>query len=170
MHDIRTPTQYDGDIVRAWTRFMPNVDPLYGKCQLWQESRLQPDAVSRVGAEGIAQFMPTTWPEVREGMHYPDSASPLEPYWAIPAAAWYLRQQWNKWKSQPRSPMDRLRLAWASYNAGAGHIIEAQQLAHGALDAKTILSRLREVTGEANAHETLEYVRLIEEYYKTLTG
>jgi soluble lytic murein transglycosylase-like protein len=28
---------------------------------IWQESRFDPTAVSRAGAQGVAQFMPATW-------------------------------------------------------------------------------------------------------------
>lgn len=37
-----------------------NVDPEIGYRQLWQESRYNNNAVSPVGAQGIAQFMPAT--------------------------------------------------------------------------------------------------------------
>ncbi len=47
---------------------------------IWQESRLQHDAVSKVGAQGIAQFMPEVAAE--EGV-----GDPFDPRQAIPASA-----------------------------------------------------------------------------------
>jgi soluble lytic murein transglycosylase-like protein len=70
---------------------------------IWQESRFNPHAVSRAGAEGIAQFMPAT--ATRSGL-----ADPFDPLQAIPASAQLLRQlkrQFGNWG-----------LAAASYNSG----------------------------------------------------
>jgi len=70
---------------------------------IWQESRFNPRAVSPAGAEGIAQFMPTT--AARSGL-----ADPFDPLQAIPASAQLLRQlkqQFGNWG-----------LAAAAYNAG----------------------------------------------------
>jgi soluble lytic murein transglycosylase-like protein len=59
---------------------------------IWQESGFQDNAVSRVGAIGIAQFMPEVAVEV--GL-----ADPFDPRQAIPASAKFLhtlRQQFGK--------------------------------------------------------------------------
>ena len=57
------------------------------KAQAACESSLREDAVSPVGAAGIAQFMPGTWQEVvaREG--WEGDPSPFDTAWAIRAQA-----------------------------------------------------------------------------------
>ena len=70
---------------------------------LRQESGLNYQAVSRAGAQGIAQFMPGTAGE--RGL-----ADPFNPYEAIPKSAELLREY--------RTQFDSLGLAAAAYNAG----------------------------------------------------
>ena len=55
--------RFDKEIESAVKRFSPGRDPDLLKAQLWQESRFRVDAVSPVGAQGVAQFMPATWQE-----------------------------------------------------------------------------------------------------------
>jgi hypothetical protein len=74
---------------------------------LWQESRFRSLEVSPVGAQGIAQFMPTTAAEV--GLD-----DPFDPFKALPASAKYLRRL--------RNQFGNLGLAAAAYNAGSGRI------------------------------------------------
>jgi hypothetical protein len=74
---------------------------------IWQESRFQHDAVSPVGALGVAQFMP----EVAEESGVDD---PFDPLQAIPASARLLRDL--------RDEFGNLGLAAAAYNAGPGRV------------------------------------------------
>jgi hypothetical protein len=74
---------------------------------LWQESRFQAFEVSRVGAQGVAQFMPATAAEV--GLD-----DPFDPFKALPASAKFLRKLHNEFGN--------LGLAAAAYNAGSGRI------------------------------------------------
>jgi hypothetical protein len=74
---------------------------------LWQESRFQAFEVSRVGAQGVAQFMPATAAEV--GLD-----DPFDPFKAMPASARFLRKLHNEFGN--------LGLAAAAYNAGSGRI------------------------------------------------
>jgi hypothetical protein len=84
---------------------------------IWQESNFQPDAVSPVGARGIAQFMPGTAAE--RGLANPD-----DPEAAIPKAAEML--------ANLKQRFGNLGLAAAAYNAGptrvAGWLAGAGQL------------------------------------------
>ena len=76
---------------------------------LWQESRFNPHAVSRAGAEGIAQFMPAT--AARSGL-----ADSFDPWQAIPASAQLLRQlkrQFGNWG-----------FAAAAYNSGPKRVTD----------------------------------------------
>ena len=76
--------------------------------QLRAESGFSPTAVSRVGAQGIAQFMPATW----AGSWNPwRGASPFDPAAAIPAQARYLRRLLDAVGGD-------LAHALAAYNAG----------------------------------------------------
>jgi hypothetical protein len=70
---------------------------------IWQESRFDPRAVSRAGAQGVAQFMPATANE--RGL-----ADPFDPIEAIAHSAKLLRDL--------RRELGNLGLAAAAYNAG----------------------------------------------------
>ena len=74
---------------------------------IWQESRFKPHAVSRAGAQGIAQFMPGTaeW----RGLADPFNASE-----ALQESARWLRELWLEFGN--------LGLAAAAYNAGPGRV------------------------------------------------
>lgn len=74
---------------------------------LTRESRLNPQAVSVKGAQGIAQFMPTTAAEM--GLD-----DPFDPAKAIPKAAELLRNL--------RARYGNWGLAAAAYNAGPGRV------------------------------------------------
>jgi hypothetical protein len=74
---------------------------------IWQESRFDPTAVSRAGAQGVAQFMPATatW----RGL-----SNPFDPLEAIAESARLLRDL--------RREFGNLGLAAAAYNAGSGRV------------------------------------------------
>jgi Transglycosylase SLT domain len=74
---------------------------------IWQESRFDPRAVSRAGAQGVAQFMPAT--ASARGL-----ADPFDPIEAIAHAAKLLRDL--------RREFGNLGLAAAAYNAGSGRV------------------------------------------------
>ena len=74
---------------------------------IWKESRFDPNAVSPVGAEGIAQFMPGT--AKMRGL-----ANPFDIEQAIPASAKYLAEM--------KVSYGNLGLAAAAYNAGENRV------------------------------------------------
>jgi hypothetical protein len=74
---------------------------------IWQESRFNALAVSRKGAEGIAQFMPRT-------ADWRGLANPFDPIEALRNSASYLRDLRNRFGN--------LGLAAAGYNAGPGRV------------------------------------------------
>jgi hypothetical protein len=74
---------------------------------IWKESRFDPNALSPVGAEGIAQFMPGT--AKMRGL-----ANPYDIDQAIPASASYL--------SELKKGFGNLGLAAAAYNAGENRV------------------------------------------------
>ncbi|CCV11052.1 lytic transglycosylase domain-containing protein [Mesorhizobium sp. STM 4661] len=74
---------------------------------IWKESRFDPNAVSPVGAEGIAQFMPGT--AKMRGL-----ANSFDIEQAIPASAKYLAEM--------KAGFGNLGLAAAAYNAGESRV------------------------------------------------
>ncbi|RWO72918.1 MAG: lytic transglycosylase [Mesorhizobium sp.] len=74
---------------------------------IWKESRFDPNAVSPVGAEGIAQFMPGT--AKMRGL-----ANSFDINQAIPASARYLAEM--------KTGYGNLGLAAAAYNAGESRV------------------------------------------------
>jgi len=74
---------------------------------IWKESRFDPNAVSPVGAEGIAQFMPGT--AKMRGL-----ANSFDIEQAIPASAKYLAEM--------KASYGNLGLAAAAYNAGENRV------------------------------------------------
>lgn len=88
----------------------------------WKETRFDSTVTSSQGAMGIMQFMPNT--AERMGL---DSASSMGDH--IEAAARYLSRLDTLWLRAVPDKQERLRFVLASYNAGPGHIIDAQRLA-----------------------------------------
>jgi hypothetical protein len=76
---------------------------------VWQESRFRPNAVSPVGAQGIAQFMPKV--AAAFGL-----ADPFDPLQALPASAKLLRELYQQFGN--------LGLAAAAYNAGPKRVLD----------------------------------------------
>ncbi len=74
---------------------------------IWQESRFNPMAISRAGAQGVAQFMPAT-------ARWRGLANPFDPLEAIAQSAKLLRDL--------RREFGNLGLAAAAYNAGSGRV------------------------------------------------
>lgn len=90
--------------------------------QLYQESAFDPRSVSPAGAEGIAQFMPGTWPHWSSPADGDGKQDIFNPADAIPAAARYdcaLAQQVGKLTG---SQIDNML---AAYNAGPGAVLAA---------------------------------------------
>lgn len=122
------------------------------KAQAWQESRFDRKAISPAGARGIMQLMPGTAQDL--GVDDTEDAAQN-----IDAGVCYFADLYNEW-SWPRPEIDRIALALASYNAGLGNILEAQELAGGAVGYADIIHELERVTGR-HSRETTEYVRKI---------
>jgi membrane-bound lytic murein transglycosylase F len=87
---------------------------------MFEESRFDPQAIGPGGAAGLFQFMPATWQHL--GVE-----DPHDPEEAAAAASWYLK--WLMEQFADLDQPDRLAMAIASYNAGAGHVFDAQRLA-----------------------------------------
>lgn len=89
--------------------------------QVHQESSWRPEAVSRVGARGMAQFMPATatWWCQLNGLSA-EACQPDNPTWALRAMVGYDRWLYER-TPQHYSARDRLWVALRAYNGGLGH-------------------------------------------------
>lgn len=157
------PDRYDRDIIRSVSKWWPrHTGWQWWKSQLYQESLLRPDAVSPVGARGLAQFMPGTWNQIAAelgvGHLSPHLAKP-----AINAGAYYMRKLARGWSS-PRPDLDRWDLARASYNAGFGNILKAQTACGNPNLYADIMLCLQAITGR-HSRETHTYVARIHKWH-----
>jgi soluble lytic murein transglycosylase len=109
--ELMYPRPYADTIEREAVRRQVPVELFYSL--LRTESLFDPRAVSPVGAQGIAQFMPATAAETAKAMRM-GSYDVFEPETAIAMSAHYL--------AQIRRPVKNWSRAIAAYNAGAGRI------------------------------------------------
>jgi soluble lytic murein transglycosylase-like protein len=159
------PKTYDQEIKKAAEMWLPGIPWKLLKAQYWQESRLNPNARSPVGAEGIAQFMPATAKEIWPLLGYSIiDRRAIEP--AINAGAYYMARLRKSWSS-PRPWEDRHKLALASYNAGLGNILRSQKACNMPILYDPIMSCLPKITGQ-HAKETLGYAPIIWKFWKQM--
>ena len=129
--------------------------------QIHQESGWNPEAVSRVGAVGMAQFMPATarwWCEAN-GLGAAE-CQPTNPTWAMRALVGYDRWLFDRVRGP--SEFDRLWAALRAYNGGLGHWQQEAATVRPALDRQAVDS----ACGKARRHpsfcpENLGYPRRI---------
>jgi membrane-bound lytic murein transglycosylase MltF len=135
-------------------------DPLMLAAQGYQESRLNQDARSQVGAIGVMQVMPATGAELGVG-----DIRLTEPN--IHAGAKYMDQLMTKFF--PKADFDevnRTLFAFASYNAGPGAIAKMRDAAaKSGLDPNQWFNHVEVVTARKIGLETTTYVRNIYKYY-----
>jgi len=89
--------------------------------QAFQESRFRPAAKSWAGATGLLQLMPAT------ARQY-GVTNPLDPLDNIQGAIKFLKWLQQYWEKRIPDEGERLKFILASYNAGAGHVEDAQRL------------------------------------------
>ena len=135
-------------------------DPLMLAAQGYQESRLQQDARSHVGAIGVMQIMPATGAELNVG-----DIKLIEPN--IHGGAKYMDQLMTRYFPDAKFTEDvRPLFAFASYNAGPGNISRMRKLAaQRGLDPDKWFNNVELVTAERIGIETTTYVRNIFKYY-----
>ncbi|PHR65660.1 MAG: transglycosylase, partial [Idiomarina sp.] len=89
--------------------------------QMFQESRFDPNALSAAGAQGLMQVLPRTGKE----MGYIDLTQPQQ---SIAAGVQYM--DWTRARFSIDLPLEeKMFFALAAYNAGIGHVRDAQKLA-----------------------------------------
>lgn len=159
------PDKYDNSF-RRWTAYyLPEVPWYWLKAQCWQESRLKPEAVSPVGAQGVCQFMPPTWKDMQNKLGF--EGDPFIPDLNIQAAAAYMKQLRTTWDRRERTSPQVHSLAMASYNAGTGNILKAQKESGNKRLWCEIQPYLINVTGK-HSEETTHYVEVIWRYIDEL--
>ena len=137
-----------------------NFDPLMLAAQGYQESQLNQDAKSRVGAIGVMQIMP----ETGKGLGVGDIGG-IEPN--IHGGAKYMDQLMTKFFPDAKfDDVNRTLFAFASYNAGPGNISKMRKAAEkSGLDHDKWFNNVEIVTAQKIGIETTTYVRNIYKYY-----
>lgn len=115
------PKQYRAPIKQA-AKECPELTPRLLAAQLDQESGFDPDAVSKAGAEGIAQFVPDTWAVWGQDLDGDGVASPYNALEAIDAQARLMCFLIFEAKSSGIDG-DPIDLALAAYNAGWSNVV-----------------------------------------------
>lgn len=135
-------------------------DPLMLAAQGFQESQLNQEARSAVGAIGVMQIMPATGAELKVG-----DIRITEPN--IHGGTKYMNQLMTRYfKDANFDEQNRTLFAFASYNAGAGNISKMRKLAQQrGLDPNLWFNNVEVVTAEKIGMETTTYVRNIVKYY-----
>ncbi|MFG2789102.1 NlpC/P60 family protein [Streptomyces sp. NPDC048419] len=115
---LAVPSQYKSLIEDAG-HTCAEVTPNILGALLTQESGFNPKARSQVGAEGIAQFMPSTWESQGIDGNGDGKRDVWNPADAIPSAAKYLCGIAKDVKGVPGDPQSNML---AAYNAGSGAV------------------------------------------------
>jgi soluble lytic murein transglycosylase-like protein len=102
------PASYSAKVRELATRF--DLSPALIEALVWQESRWRANAVSPVGARGLAQLMPGTARDL--------GVNPDDPFANLEGGARYLREQIDRFDGD-------LEKALAAYNAGPGRVARA---------------------------------------------
>jgi soluble lytic murein transglycosylase-like protein len=108
LHARNIPSTYAAKVAELSDRF--DLSPALIEALVWQESRWRSDAVSPVGARGLAQLMPGTAREL--------GVDPADPFANLEGGARYLRAQLDRFDGN-------LEKALAAYNAGPGRVERA---------------------------------------------
>ena len=135
-------------------------DYLMLAAQGYQESQLNQDAKSHVGAVGVMQVMPQTGAELKVG-----DIHQTEPN--IHAGTKYMDQLMTKYFPDAKfDAQNRALFAFASYNCGPGNVKKMRTLAEKrGLNPDLWFDNVEVVTAEKIGIETTTYVRNIYKYY-----
>ena len=141
-----------------------DVDWVLMGAQGYQESQLNQNAKSSVGAIGIMQLMPATGKEMNVGDIAETEAN-------INAGIKYMRWMIDHYYgNEPMSNLDKALFAFASYNAGAGRISQLRKEASKrGLDPNVWFQNVEYVVAEKIGQETVTYVSNIYKYYIAYT-
>ena len=137
-----------------------DVDWLLMAAQGYQESTLNQDAKSPVGAIGVMQVMPATGKDMNVGDIGQAEAN-------IHAGVKYMRFVIDQfYEKEPMTKLDKALFAFASYNAGPGRVNTLRkEAARRGLDPNVWFHNVEYVAAEKIGQETVTYVSNIYKYY-----
>ena len=137
-----------------------DLDFLLMAAQGYQESGLDQNRRSPVGAIGVMQVMPATGKDMKVGDITKMDAN-------IHAGVKYVRFMMdNFYADEPMERLDKGLFTFASYNAGPGRIRQLRERARKrGLDPNKWFNNVELVAAEAIGRETVQYVSNIYKYY-----
>jgi membrane-bound lytic murein transglycosylase MltF len=137
-----------------------HVDWLLMAAQGYQESRLDQNVKSPVGAIGVMQIMPATGKELKVG-----DISKTQPN--IEAGIKYMRVMIDRYYgNEPMTDLDKVLFTFASYNAGPGRVAQLRKEAvKRGLDPNVWFHNVEYVAADRIGAETVTYVSNIYKYY-----
>jgi len=137
-----------------------SLDFLLMAAQGYQESTLNQDAKSPVGAIGIMQVMPATGRDLKVG-----DITQLEPN--IHAGVKYMRTTMDAFfKDEPMDNLNKALFTFASYNAGPGRVRQLRREAEKrGLNPNLWFGNVEVIASERIGRETVTYVGNIYKYY-----
>jgi len=137
-----------------------DVDYLLMAAQGYQESQLNQEAKSAVGAIGVMQVMPATGKDLAVG-----DINQVEPN--IHAGVKYFRFMMDEfYKDEPMDDVNKGLMTLASYNAGPGRIRQLRrETEKRGLNPNVWFGNVERVVSERIGRETVTYVSNIYKYY-----
>lgn len=121
------PAEYRADVLRAGS-LCPTITPALIAAQIHVESGWRKDAVSHAGAQGLAQFMPSTWAQYGTDGDGDGKADIANPHDSIISQGTYmcaLLGMVTSYMESGRLHGDSVQLTLAAYNAGLGAVLNA---------------------------------------------
>src|SRR4030095_903136 len=139
-----------------------NMDWMLRAAQGYQESRLDHNARSQVGAIGVMQVMPVTGKELNVGDITQLDAN-------IHAGVKFVRTMVDRYYAkEPMDDLNKVFFAFAAYNAGPGRVRQLRREAEArGLDPNVWFNNVERVASERIGRETVTYVSNIYKYYVT---
>jgi membrane-bound lytic murein transglycosylase MltF len=139
-----------------------NLDYLLMAAQGYQESTLDQDVKSPVGAIGVMQVMPPTGKELNVGDITQVDAN-------IHAGVKYMRFMMDQYfKDDPMDNLNKGLMTFAAYNAGPGRLRQLRrETEQRGLDPNVWFGNVERVASERIGRETVTYVSNIYKYYIT---
>jgi membrane-bound lytic murein transglycosylase MltF len=136
-----------------------NLDWMLMAAQGYQESRLDQQAKSHVGAVGVMQLMPATGEELKVDITKAEGN--------IQGGVKYIRFMIDKYyKDEPMDDLNKGLFAFAAYNCGPGRVKQLRRdAAARGLDANVWFDNVERVAAEKIGRETVTYVSNIYKYY-----
>ena len=137
-----------------------NVDYLLMAAQGYQESTLDQNVKSPVGAIGVMQVMPPTGKELKVG-----DITQIENN--IHAGVKYMRFMVDRYYAdEPMDNMNKALMTFASYNAGPGRVRQLRREAkERGLNPNVWFGNVERIASERIGRETVTYVSNIYKYY-----